>query len=259
MYATERRQFIEQVLRDDQRIVAADIARRLDVTTETVRRDLAALEQAGVLRRVYGGAVSAERGSLAESDLRDRVAQHSTAKRAIAARALDALGERFTGSIMLDAGTTTGALVELLPPRLVGSSAEVVTHAPALASELAGSAGVSLTTIGGRVRGLTGAAVGSGAVAAIERLRPDVAFIGANGISADFGLSTPDPAEAEVKRAIAESARRAVALVDSSKFGAETLVQFARLDAIDLLVTDREPDGRLAAALAASGTEVWIA
>lgn len=259
MYATERRELIEQVLRDEARVAVADLAERLDVTTETVRRDLALLERVGVLRRVHGGAVAADRGSAAEADLRERAGQRGPAKHAIARRAVEALGDDFRGSVLLDAGTTTGAVAELLSDRLAGPDAQVVTHSAVLAALLTTRGGVPLTTIGGRVRGITGAAVGAGTVQAIESMRPDIAFVGTNGLSAAFGASTPDPDEADVKRAIVRSARRVVLLADASKFGDESLQRFARLDEIDLLVTDRAPSGALAAALEDADVEVWIA
>jgi DeoR family fructose operon transcriptional repressor len=119
--------------------------------------------------------------------------------------------------------------------------------------------GAALSLIGGRVRGLTAAAVGADTVRAIESLRPDVAYIGTNGVSASFGLSTPDPDEAAVKRAIVRSARRVVVVADADKFGAELLVGFASLRDIDVLVTDTAPDGDLAEALADAEVEVWLA
>ena len=117
----------------------------------------------------------------------------------------------------------------------------------------------SLTVIGGRVRGLTAAAVGADTVRAIEAMRPDVAFVGTNGLSAAFGLSTPDPDEAAVKRAIVRSARRVVVVADADKLGRELLVGFAPLSDIDVLVTDAAPDGELSAALADADVEVWLA
>ena len=81
----------------------------------------------------------------------------------------------------------------------------------------------------------------------------------ANGLSAHHGLSTPDPDEATVKRAMVRSARRVVALADASKIGQEHLVSFARLDEVDLLVTDVEPPHDLTAQLTITGTEVLVA
>ncbi|KII26526.1 D-beta-D-heptose 1-phosphate adenosyltransferase, partial [Arthrobacter sp. AK-YN10] len=107
--------------------------------------------------------------------------------------------------------------------------------------------------------GLTQAAVGQSTVEAALRLRPDIAFIGTNGLHAGFGLSTPDPEEAAVKAAFVTSARRVVALADSSKLDTETLVQFATLKDVDTLITDNEPPADLAAALAEAGVDVVVA
>jgi DeoR family fructose operon transcriptional repressor len=261
MYATERQELIERLLTDEGRVGVHDLARRFDVTTETVRRDLDALERAGALRRVHGGAVPAERHSTVEAPVRERAHRRTQAKTAIAARALDVLTDGFRGSLFLDAGTTTAAVAELLGARLaaIGGTADVVTHSLTLAPTLAAADDITLTVVGGRVRGVTAAAVGAGTVRAISALRPDVVFVGTNGVSADFGLSTPDPEEAAVKEAIVRAARRVVVVADASKFGDESLVRFASLDDIDVLVTDAAPTGDLAAALDRAEVEVWVA
>ena len=93
----------------------------------------------------------------------------------------------------------------------------------------------------------------------LSRCEYDVAFIGTNGISASFGLSTPDPDEAAVKSAIVRAARRVVVVADAEKLGRELLVSFAPLDAIDVLVTDAAPDAELTAALSDAEVEVWLA
>lgn len=258
MYATERRELIERMLLEEARVSVAELAQRLNVTTETVRRDLAVLEEQGALRRVHGGAVTPDRGSAAEVDLRERQNRGAPAKSSIAARAVEGLGGGFTGSVLLDAGTTTGALAELLAHR-AQPGVHVVTHSVVLAAALTAAGYADLTILGGRVRAVTGAAVGAATVSSIENLRPDVAFIGANGLSAGFGASTPDPEEGEVKRAIVRSARRVILLADRTKFDVESLRRFAALDEIDVLVTDEAPSGALADALAAADVEVWVA
>ena len=257
----ERQELIERMLLDDRRVSVQDLAERFRVTTETVRRDLDALERVGALRRVHGGAVANERASTAEPTVGERSQRRSGAKQAIAARALDALGDSFHGSIFLDAGTTTAAVADLLPARLTVSlgQAEVVTHSLTVAPTLATAETLSLSVIGGRVRGITAAAVGAATVQAVQNLRPDVAFIGTNGISAAFGLSTPDPEEAAVKTAIVAGARQVIVVADATKFDRELLVGFARLEDIDILVCDSAPKGELAAALTEAGTEVWTA
>ncbi|WP_194398154.1 DeoR/GlpR family DNA-binding transcription regulator [Microbacterium atlanticum] len=258
MYATERHEQIELLLAAQGRVSVVDLAERFDVTTETVRRDLDHLESAGALRRVHGGAVGRERASTREPSLAERERRHGSAKAAIGRRALDALGPHFSGSVFLDAGTTTGAVAAALAPRLATTHIEVVTHSLTLGHSLAGAPGASLSLIGGRIRGLTAAAVGADTVRAIGSLRPDVAFIGTNGVSARFGLSTPDPDEAAVKRAIVRAAQRVVVVADADKLGAELLVGFAPLSDIDVLVTDAAPDADLAVALADAEVEVWL-
>jgi DeoR family fructose operon transcriptional repressor len=135
----------------------------------------------------------------------------------------------------------------------------VITHSLPIAARLSGEPGIALHLLGGKVRGLTQAAVGQSTVESARRIRPDIAFIGTNGIHAAFGLSTPDPEEAAVKAAFVHSARRIVVLADASKLDAETLVQFASLKDLDTLITDTKPSRDLADALADAGVEVVVA
>lgn len=256
----ERQQLIERELREIGRVSVVDLARRFDVTTETVRRDLDRLEQTGALRRVHGGAVGIDRASTTEVSLSERRLRQGDAKRAIGAEAARLLSPGFRGSIFIDAGTTPAAVAAELPQVLgEGSDVEIVTHSLEAAHILAGDDRVSLTVIGGKVRGVTAAAVGAHTVRSIGELRPDVAFVGTNGLSAGFGLSTPDPEEAAVKTAIIRAARRVVVVADTAKFGEELLVRFARLDEIDVLVTDGTPPDALAQALADADAEVRVA
>ena len=259
VYATERHEQIERVLAEQGRVSVVALADRFDVTTETIRRDLDHLETIGALRRVHGGAVPVDRASTREPSIAERLQHHGAAKAAIGRRAVDALGDGFSGSVFLDAGTTTAAVAAALAPSLPHSRIEVVTHSLTLGHALAGVSGASLTLVGGRVRGLTAAAVGADTVRTIDGLRPDVAFVGTNGVSAAFGLSTPDPDEAAVKRAIVQAARRVVVVADAEKLEAELLVGFAALSDIDVLVTDAAPGAELAAALDEAGVEVWLA
>ncbi|GAA5027962.1 DeoR/GlpR family DNA-binding transcription regulator [Microbacterium fluvii] len=260
MYATERQALIERQLADEGRVSVVSLARRFDVTTETVRRDLDLLERAGALRRVHGGAVTAERSSTAETSVATRTGRASAAKAAIARRCIDLVPSGFRGSLYLDAGTTTAAIAHALIGRTdLDGGIDVVTHSMVLAGALAGARGIELTVIGGRVRGITAAAVGAETVRAISHFRPDIGFIGTNGIAAGFGVSTPDPEEASVKAAIVAACRRVVVAADAEKHDRELLVSFAALDDLDVLVTDRTPQHELAVALESADVEVCIA
>ncbi|MEV8040484.1 DeoR/GlpR family DNA-binding transcription regulator [Arthrobacter sp. NPDC080082] len=272
MFAEERQQLIVELVAASGRASVTDLAERFSITTETVRRDLAALEAAGSVRRVHGGAVSPERISTTEESILERTVQRPSEKTRIASAALALIPEDRSGSILIDAGSTTEALAGMLAARSAagttgtgagsnGADAElvVITHALPIAARLSGETGIALHLLGGKVRGLTQAAVGQSTVEAAGRIRPDIAFIGTNGISAAFGLSTPDPEEAAVKAAFVRSARRIVVLADSSKLDAETLVQFASLKDLDTVITNSNPSPALAAALSDAGVEVVVA
>ncbi|MFF2030998.1 DeoR/GlpR family DNA-binding transcription regulator [Arthrobacter sp. NPDC058192] len=270
MFAEERQQLIVGLIYASGRASVTDLAERFSITTETVRRDLATLEAAGSVRRVHGGAVSPDRVSTTEESILERTVQRQPEKVRIAEAALALIPIGLAGSILIDAGSTTEALAELLATRAAGAAATgstpaadaelvVITHSLPIASRLSGQSGIALHVLGGKVRGLTQAAVGQSTVEAARRIRPDIAFIGTNGIHAAFGLSTPDPEEAAVKAAFVHSARRIVVLADSSKLDAETLVQFASLKDLDTVITDMQPSRELATALADAGVEVVVA
>jgi DeoR family fructose operon transcriptional repressor len=255
VYAEERQQAIAGLVTQRGRVAVTAVAEHFGVTTETVRRDLALLERAGMLRRVHGGAVPVGMLTVVEPGLAERRNTRTEAKRRIAAAALDLLpGD--SGSLVLDGGSTTAALAELLP----GDRALVAaTNSVPIAARLAASPGISLHLLGGRVRGITQTAVGESTVAALTPLRADVVFLGTNGISLAHGFSTPDEAEAAVKRAMARAGQRVVVLGDSSKIGREHLVRFAALEDVDVLVTDDEADPAVVAELELAGIEVLVA
>ncbi len=255
MYPEERQQAIAAQVISQGRASVTDLARAFEVTTETVRRDLAILNRAGIVRRVHGGAVPTRALHLVEPSVEERENLQAGSKQAIARSAAEFFPQ--SGStVLFDAGTTTARLAELLPP---DRDLLVVTNSVPIAARLAGRGTVSLQVLGGRVRGLTRACVGAQAVDTLGSLRVDIAFIGTNGISVRHGLSTPDPDEAAVKKAMVSCANFVVVVADSSKVGREEFVSFAPIEALDVLVTDAEiaPDDR--AALAEEGLEVVVA
>jgi DeoR family fructose operon transcriptional repressor len=135
----------------------------------------------------------------------------------------------------------------------------VVTNSVPIAARLAGWGSMSLQMLGGRVRGLTQACVGPPALEALAALRVDIAFVGTNGITVRHGVSTPDPDEAAVKRAMVESANFVVVVADSSKVGREEFVSFAAIDSLDVLVTDSQITDSDRAELTRGGLEVVVA
>jgi DeoR family fructose operon transcriptional repressor len=255
MYAEERQQAIASLVIANGRASVTELAEAYDVTTETVRRDLAALDKAGVLRRVHGGAVPVRALDLVEAGVGERETTRAEHKDAIAAAAVDLLPQ--TGAtVLLDAGTTTARVAAHLP---TDRELVVVTNSVPVAARLAAVPSVSLQLLGGRVRGLTQAAVGEPTLRVLDTLRVDIAFIGTNGISVRHGLSTPDSEEAAVKRAMVSSANYVVAVADSSKVGREDFVSFAPLASVDTLITDSEISDDDRAQLTEHGVEVVVA
>jgi DeoR family fructose operon transcriptional repressor len=252
LYAPERHQQILETARAQGRVDVAGLARELSVTPETVRRDLTALERRGVLRRVHGGAIPVERLGI-EPGVADRETHASGQKDRIARAALDELPEG--GSVILDAGTTTVRLAELLP---TDREFTVVTHSIPVASVLISRPNVTLQLLGGTVRGRTLAAVGEWTRAQVAEVYADVAFMGTNAISVEHGLTTPDIAEAAVKRALIDAARRTVVLADHTKFGRESFAKVAPLSDIDTVITDIELDVELAEDIENAGPRVVV-
>src|SRR4051794_18338915 len=255
MYAEERQQAIARLVNQRGRMSVNQLAREYEVTTETVRRDLSVLERLGLVRRVHGGVVPPASLSFIESGLRERDQVNTEIKEQIARAALDRLPPA-GGTIVLDAGSTTSRLASLLPPEL---ELTVFTHAVPIAARLAGQRQIDLRLLPGRVRRTTQAAVGADTVAALAELRVDVVFLGTNGVSTEHGLTTPDPDEAAVKRALVRSARSVVALADASKFRIETAVRFAVPSEVDVVVTDAGVSAADRRALTDAGLEVVVA
>jgi DeoR family transcriptional regulator, fructose operon transcriptional repressor len=253
VYQEERQAAIIERARTQGRVDVGELAVEFDVTPETVRRDLTALERHGLLRRVHGGAIPVERLGF-EPGLQTRDATMAREKDRIARLALAELPDE--GAILLDAGTTTARLAEMLP---TDRELTVVTNGLPIAMALVARPNVNVLTIGGRVRGRTLAMVDQWAMRVLSETYVDVAFLGTNGISVERGLTTPDVAEAAVKRAMLRSARRAVVMADHTKVGNDCFARFGELDEIDTLVTDDGLDLVLAADLQAAGPRVVLA
>ncbi|MBD9732160.1 DeoR/GlpR transcriptional regulator [Streptomyces sp. H28] len=250
MYAPERQQAIMRLARESGRVDVVSLAEEFQVTAETIRRDLKTLDRAGLVRRVHGGAIPVGRLDF-EPDLAERETTAADEKDRIAKAALAEVP--VDGTVIVDAGSTVARLAGSLPVEL---SLTVVTHSLPVAARLADHPGLQLHLVGGRVRHRTRAAVDAWALRAYGEIRADVLFVAANGFSTEHGLTTPDLAEAAVKRAAMAAARRVVLLADSSKHGQEHFARFGDLNDVDLLITDSglSPDDALA--IERGGTEV---
>lgn len=245
-FGAERKQRLLDALRAEGRLEAAEVAARLGVTGETVRKDLIQLEHQGLLRRVHGGAVPVDQLSY-EPAVSAR-SEYAAEKMRIARAALERLPAN--GSILIDAGSTTAQLAEILPGDV---ELTVYTNALPVALVLVNRPRLTIFTLGGRLRSRTLAEVDHFAARALAQINVDVAFLGTNGISLERGLTTPDPAEAAVKRLMLAAARQRVFLADHSKIGLVRGSQHAEVADIDLLITDDGIDSASRRTLEAAG------
>ena len=206
---------------------------RVDVPSETIRRDLKVLAGRRLLKRVHGGAVPLETAAF-ESGVEYRSQVDLAQKHRIAAEAAKLLHGAET--VYLDEGFTPRLIAE----RLAEQELTVVTSSLLAAEALAHSSTVTVLLLGGRMRGRTLATVDHWATDMLRGLVIDVAFLGTNGISLEHGLTTPDPAVAAVKNTAVQVARRPILVAAQSKFGESSFCRFAQVRDFESIVTGAE-------------------
>ncbi|KJL26860.1 Glycerol-3-phosphate regulon repressor [Microbacterium azadirachtae] len=221
-------------MRSNGDIDVAQLATLLTVSVETVRRDLAALEGQGLVRRSYGKVSAVESGAF-ETSLAARELINPQEKIFIADAIVEHLGTAQT--IFLDEGVQMLFVAERLP---LEYPLTVVTSSLPIATLLAGRVNTQVIMLGGRVRGNTLGVVDAWTVELLGRLNIDLAIIGANGVSIESGMTTPDPSVAAIKSAAIRRATRAVFVGAHHKFGRRTFVTFAQLNEFEVVLTGRE-------------------
>lgn len=248
MLAAERRAEILERLTQQPAVRVSGLAEALGVSEMTIRRDIAVLEARGALVRVHGGAVRPGSLSSVEPGFEANAMRGREAKQQIAVVAASLLAPGMTVSVT--GGTTTYALAPLLV-RVPGLT--VITNSLPLADELhrlrgatPGNGAAQVLLSGGQLTP-SKALVGPIATSTIAALRADLCFMGAHGVDATAGITTPNLAEADTNRAFAHSCGRLVVLADATKIGVVSLARVVALDAAAALVTDRRPEVEYAA------------
>lgn len=230
----QRRLAIVRFARQFGRLDVSDLADRLGVALETVRRDLTELERSGMIRRSHGAVYPLDHGGF-ESTLDLRAHQLIAEKRRIADAAYTMLGDAET--IYLDEGFTCLLIAEHLVH--IQRPITVVTPSLPAAISLAPQRRVSVVMLGGAVRRPTMGMIGPWANEMVLAMVIDIALLGATGISTDRGLTTPNPAVSDLKATAVGQAARKIFVGDHTKFGVESFSSFAKVADFDVLVTDR--------------------
>ncbi|MGV9879515.1 DeoR/GlpR family DNA-binding transcription regulator [Streptomyces sp. NPDC003006] len=257
MFAAERRQLILEMVRANGAVSLRELARVVQTSEVTVRRDVRALEAEGLLDRRHGGAVLPG-GFTRESGFPQKSHLATAEKTAIADLAAGLVEEG--EAIVVGAGTTTQELARRLA-RVPGLT--VVTNSLLVAQALAHANRVEVVMTGGTLRGSNYALVGSGAEQSLQGLRVSRAFLSGSGLTAERGLSTSNMLSASVDRALVQAAAEVVVLADHTKLGTDTMFQTVPTDVITRLVTDEPPahDDRAATelqALADQGVQIAV-
>lgn len=229
----ERRELVLRWLAQQGKVRATDLAERLGVSPDTVRRDLAELADAGALRRVHGGALppaSPGPGSFLERLPEDVAAKIAVARAAVA---LVKPGE----VVALSGGTTVLEFARALPDDL---DATVLATSPDIAIALAGHPSLTVDVVGGRLHPEARTVTGPEAVDALRAVHPDVCVLTACSLHPVAGLTLRHREEAAVVRAMLEGAGRVVSLATASKLGTAGPYVVAEAARIDVIVSDAD-------------------
>ena len=253
MTTYERRQSLIDILRKQPGLRVPELARALDVSEGTVRNDLNALEDQGVLVRVHGGAVLNQQNQFQNNSFVRRYQQDSAAKLAIAREAAVLINDG--DSILLDASSTVYYLAKALSDR---RHLRVMTNGFEVARELAQNTTNTVILLGGVVNNESSSVTGLLSERIIEELHIQKAFLSCSGFSLERGLTEVLLSEAQIKRKAIESSQQLFALIDSSKFGKEDLTSFARPEKINRLFTDHQLTSEWADRLKGAGVPFTI-
>jgi DeoR family transcriptional regulator, aga operon transcriptional repressor len=252
MLKADRMAAILEHLAESGSVDVTRISADLSVSAATLRRDLKALHEQGLLVRTHGGAVASGVGF--ELPLRHRAGRRQPQKRAIGRLAASLVAE---GAVVGMTGGTTATEVARALKNDHGIT--VVTNALNIAADLVLRPSMRIVVIGGAARHASYELVGPAAESMIEHYHLDVSFIGVDGLTVQEGCSTYDELEAHTDHAFISRARRTVVIADSSKLGKRTFARICRTDEIGDLVTDADADPGFLAGLREAGVNVLVA
>jgi DeoR/GlpR family transcriptional regulator of sugar metabolism len=249
----ERRQSLLDILRKQPGLRVPELAVALNVSEGTVRNDLNALEQQGVLMRVHGGAVLNQQDQFQNVSFVRRYQHNAAAKLAIAREAAVLVNDG--DSILMDASSTAYYFAKAILER---RRLRVMTNGFEVAREMAQNSSNTVILIGGVVNNESSSVTGLLSERIIEELHIQKTFLSCSGFSLERGMTEVHLAEAQLKRKVIESSQQLFALVDSSKFGNEDLTSFARPEKINCLFTDKSLSSEWAERLKQAGIQFTI-
>lgn len=236
MLTEERQKKILEILQEQGSVEATELMTALEASESTIRRDLNAMDAAGLLTKVHGGAIAKGNNDYVtkDDDISLRKSRNITEKRAIAQFAASLIKDN--DFVYIDAGSTTELIVDYLTAQNVTFVTNAINHATKLSAK-----GYTTYLIGGQFKSATEALVGEEAISAVEKYNFTKGFFGTNGVTVNQGFTTPELKEAMIKKKALESSKEAYVLTDSSKFGEISPVTFSQISAATI-ITDQCPE-----------------
>jgi DeoR/GlpR family transcriptional regulator of sugar metabolism len=250
MLKEERQHLILDMLRKNGKVMATELSQILDVSEDTIRRDLRELDEAGKMKRVHGGGLP---HSPAIISFTERLKQSSAAKAAIARAAVNHIHHGQV--IILDGGTTNLQVAQSLPVNL---QATVITNSPVIADTLSDHATVEVLLVGGRLYKKSRVTTGISTVEAFKAMRADVCFLGICSLHPDVGISTDCYEEAYVKQAMVNGSTEVFALAAVEKLGTASAYIVAPIAALTHLITELEAPEALILPYREAGIQVEL-
>lgn len=236
MNSIGRKQYLLKKLQIDGSISITDLAEELNVSSMTIRRDLKALSENGLVTLGHGGAVL-NNGSLFEFNTAIKQEIKADEKLRIAQKCLEFVNEG--DSIYLDAGTTVSKIAGLLSRQ---KNIIILTHSLLVANKTANFKNVKVIMCPGELRRDSMAYMGPLTDEFIKQFRIDTLFLGVEGIDLVNGVSVPDIVDGVTKKNLISNARKVVCVADSSKFNSSLFYRIAPLTEIDVIITDADLD-----------------
>jgi DeoR/GlpR family transcriptional regulator of sugar metabolism len=233
MLPAERRNHILIELQTKGKIEIEVLASELNVSPMTIRRDLAMLEEQGLAHRTHGGAVLYD-SLLGETPYNTKEISNIEEKRRIGKAAAEFVKD---GSvIILDAGTTTLEVARVIKHI---RNLTVITNDLKIALELSEGTETKVYCMGGQVQNGLGTIYGEHAQEFLSKIRVDTCFIATSSIDIEWGLSSPTIEKANLKRLMMRAADQVVLVADHSKFYKKSFARIAKVDELDIIITDQ--------------------
>ena len=249
---TERRQGILDRVVDSGRVSVSELSQDFGLSEVTIRTDLQALAESGLVLRTHGGAVAVN-ASRDYLSLNLRRQQQVQEKAHIGSAAAELI--RDGDAIFLDSSSTALAIAQCLKDRRYLT---VATNGLAVAQELLDAAGVDVIVIGGRLRRDTASLVGTSGLDLLKYINLQKGFFGSHGITLEEGLTDVSADEAELKRPVVQVCREVIAVVDRTKWGRAGVASFATAEQISKVITDQDAPRDQVAQIRSAGAHVIL-